>query len=343
MPAARPLFIHALTLRPVAGVNDVRVLLPCKALAREPGVRIAIEQSGADLRLGRADEDKVFIWQRPILRRDSAPPAIRRLIAAGYVVITEFDDHPMVWPDIEASGYLNYTGVHAVQCSTENLRRLFLQWNPNVTVFPNAVETLPPLREERPGPLRLLFAALRREDDWAPLLPTLNAVLAGNPGLQVTVVYDRKLFDALETQSKILHPMLPYQKYLEVLGTAHINLLPLLDDEFRRMKSDVKFVESAAHGAVALASPTAYADSLRHGETGMIFRDPGEFGTHLRELIARPELRNKLRRAAWEYVARERMLSQQVATRLAWYRGLCARREELTAQLYARVPSLVSP
>ena len=341
---ARPLFIHAMTLRPVAGCNDVRVILPCQALAAEPGVRVAIQESGANLGLARAGEDKVFLWQRPILRRDDAFSALRRLIERGNVVITEFDDHPKVLPDIQANGFLNYTGVHAVQTSTEPLAQLFRRWNPNVAVFPNALEKLPPLRAQRSGPLTLVFAALRREADAAPILPVLNAVIAESAQpVQVTVVHDRAFFDALATDRKTFHPMLPYARYLEVLDSAHINLIPLLDDEFRRMKSDVKFIESAAHGAVALASPTVYGRTLRHGETGMIFRNPREFGTHLRALIARPELRHSLARSAWEYVSRERMLSQQVGMRLAWYRELCERREELTAQLYARLPELIPP
>jgi hypothetical protein len=44
--------------------------------------------------------------------------------------------------------------------------------------------------------------------------------------------------------------------------------------------------------------------------------------------------------AARNYVAGERMLAYQVAPRIAWYRSLWARREELTNALYSRLANL---
>lgn len=329
-----------MTLKPVAGCNDVRVHLPCRELAKRPGVSVAVEVATADLGRGGDAPHKIFLWQRPIIRY-SMLEAVKRLIARGYVVVVEFDDHPMVWPDIAANDYLNYRGVHAVQVSTEPLRGLLGGFNPNMAVFPNCIETLPPLRERGGAEVNLFFGALRREADWAPIMPALNAVLAeAGARVAVTVVADKAFHDALQTPRKTFHPMLPYEPYLRALGSADINLLPLLDDEFRRMKSDVKFIESAAHGAVALASPTVYAGSLRDGETGFLFRTPQEFAARLRELIASPGRRQAMARAAWDYVRQNRMLHQQTDARLAWYRELCARREELTRQLYERVPQL---
>ena len=338
--APRPLFIHAMTLRPVAGCNDVRVHLPCRELALQPGVRVAIQESTADLSLITPGEDAVFLWQRPILR-DSHVEGLRRLIARGYVVVVEFDDHPGVWPDIAAHGHLNFRGVHAVQTSTEALAALLRRFNPNVAVFPNAIDRLPPLRARADATVTLFFGALRRERDWAPIMPALNAVLQEcSDRVRVTVVHDRAFHDALATANKTFHPTLSYGEYLEQLGTADINLLPLLDSEFRRMKSDLKFIESAAHGVVALASPTVYAGTLRHGETGMIFRTPKEFRNQLRGLISDSGRRKALAQAAWDYVRRERLLGDQTGPRLAWYRDLCARREQLTRELGERVPEL---
>jgi glycosyltransferase involved in cell wall biosynthesis len=331
-----------MTLRPVAGVNDVRVRLPCERLATRPGVRVAVEERSADTNLGEREPNKIFLWQRPILRY-SMLPSMQRLIAKGYVIVVEFDDHPKVWPDIAGNDYLNYRGVHAVQTSTEPLRALLSQHNPNVEVFPNAIAQLPPWRERAAGTVNVFFGALNRGADWAPLMPALNQVLRGaGARAHVTVVADRRFFDALATPHKTFHPMLGYDAYLAELGAADINLLPLLDDEFRRMKSDLKFIESAACGAVALASPTVYAGSLRDGETGVLFRTPAEFGARLGGLIADPARRRALARAAWEYVERERLLEPQIDRRLEWYRGLCARRETLARELYDRVPQLRS-
>lgn len=340
-PADRPLLLQAMTLAPVAACNDVRVALPCEALATQPGVRVAIKERGAELHLGDGVEDKIFLWQRPILRWSDSLPSLRRLIERGYVIVVEFDDHPKVWPEIAANDYLNYRGAHAVQTATEELAALFRDFNPEVALFPNAIDELPPLRS-RDGPeVTLFFGALNREKDWAPFMPALNAALrAAGERVSVTVVHDRAFHDALATGRKRFHPTLPYADYLRLLGSADISLLPLREDEFTRMKSDLKFIESAAHGAVALASPTVYARTLRDGVTGMIFRTAEEFGERLRALIADPMRRRALAAAAWDYVRRERMLSSQIGRRLAWYRELCSRREELTRRLRERVPQL---
>jgi hypothetical protein len=53
-----------------------------------------------------------------------------------------------------------------------------------------------------------------------------------------------------------------------------------------------------------------------------------------------PELARGLGDAARAYVENERMLAYQVASRIAWYRSLWARREELTNALYARLLEL---
>jgi len=335
-----PLLIHALTLRPVAGVNDVRIHLPCRALAKQPGVRVVVQETAADLSQRGSEAQAVFLWQRPIIRYAQIE-GMRRLIALGYVMVVEFDDHPMVWPDIAANDNLNFRGVHAVQTSTDALAGLLRQYNGNIAVFPNAIESLPPLRARRGETLTLFFGALRREQDWAPVMPALNEVLREcGERVRVVVVYDRAFHDALATPHKTFYPMLRYDAYLSLLSIADINLLPLLDDEFRRMKSDLKFIESAAHGAVVLASPTVYAKTVRDGETGLIYRTPEEFGALLRGLVANRERLDTLARAAWDYVKRERLLARQAEARLAWYRELCAQRAALSEQLYQRVPQL---
>jgi hypothetical protein len=58
-----------------------------------------------------------------------------------------------------------------------------------------------------------------------------------------------------------------------------------------------------------------------------------------------PDLARSLGEAARHYVASERMLAYQVAPRIAWYRSLWSRREELNNALYARtmqVPRLAA-
>jgi glycosyltransferase involved in cell wall biosynthesis len=118
--------------------------------------------------------------------------------------------------------------------------------------------------------------------------------------------------------------------------------MPLEDTEFNRCKSDLKFLEASACGAVALASPVVYGGSIRDWDTGVIFTSPDEFAGALARLIEDAALRRRLSQQAYRYVVEERQLDGQTAAREQWYRSLVARRYGLTAALLARVPELTS-
>ena len=189
--------------------------------------------------------------------------------------------------------------------------------------------------------MTLFFGALNRGADWAPLMPVLNEV-AGAVGarLRFRCCIDEAFFHALDTPHKKFDPMADYAAYLRMLGAAEIAFMPLADTAFNRAKSDLKFIEAAAARVSALASDVVYADSIRDGQTGLIFRDPTELRGGLLRLLAYPEATRTLAEAARLYVAEARMLAYQVSMRSAWYRSLWARRDELNAALRARVPAL---
>ena len=285
-----------------------------------------------------------MIWHRPVMQRATEAPTLRRLISEGYLVVAEFDDHPMRWPLIAQNEHLSFRGVHAIQTSTPALAAVLRQWNPNVAVFPNMVRELPPLSVDTGGEaVTLFFGAMNREEDWQDLMPALNRIVKKFPGkVHVTVVHDRRFFDELETNEKSFTPLCGYDEYRKLLLAADIALLPLKDTEFNRMKSDLKFIEAAAHGTVALAGATIYAETMVDGETGMIFRNPEEFEAHLMRLIVEPETRAVLAGAAYDWVKENRLLSQHFLGRQKWYEHLLDNFKKLNDDLKQREPSLFS-
>ena len=158
--------------------------------------------------------------------------------------------------------------------------------------------------------------------------------------LHLSIVADRGLFDALETHHKSFTPLCDYETYQQLLARSEICFMPLADTPFNRCKSDLKFIEAASLRVTALASPTVYAGSIVDGETGVLFRDEEELAQRLLRLIANPEIGKAIAETARAKVLRERMLADQVSSRIAWYRSLWSRREELHAALLARVPDL---
>ncbi len=154
------------------------------------------------------------------------------------------------------------------------------------------------------------------------------------------VVYDLAFFDALTTPHKAFEPLCSYDRYHELLHAADIVLLPLEPTRFNQHKSDLKFIECAAHGAAALASPTVYGAAIKHEETGVVYHSPAEFGLLLEKLINDGPLRRRLGRNAYRHVAAHRLLKNHFLSRLNWYRRMLARLSELDAELRVRVPEL---
>jgi glycosyltransferase involved in cell wall biosynthesis len=327
-------------LAPVGGVSHVRVVYPLQALRSDPAVLAQIGAS--EVTAPVPDTPHVFVLHRPLLSGEQGAKVIDRLLAEGWVIVTEFDDHPDHFGMLDAEDQLAFSGVHAVQVSTPALAAILRARNPEVAVFPNAIRALPePRNFGDPRVLTLFFGALNRERDWAPLMPVLNEV-AQKTGdrLRFSVVHDQGFFAALHTPHKQFTPTCDHETYLELLSRCEISLMPLADTPFNRAKSDLKFIEAGACRVAAVASHVTYGDSIEDGRTGLLFHDAEELRDRLLRLAAMPELARALGDAAREYVAGERMLAYQVAQRIAWYRSLWARRDELTRALRARLAVL---
>jgi len=222
------------------------------------------------------------------------------------------------------------------------LAEVLRRQNPEVTVFPNAVARLPDIRNHATSErITLFFAGLNRENEWPPYLAALNNVAARAGGrLCFQIVNDRGLYEALQTPHKAYTPLCDYESYQNLLGSCEISFMPLLDTPFNRCKSDLKFIEAAAHRVVALASPVVYGGSIEDGRTGVLFRDAQELEQRLSRLVANPEIGRGIGDTARDFVEKNRMLAYQVAQRSRWYHSLWERREQLQQSLLARVPEL---
>ena len=333
--------IGATMLKPVGGVSDVRVAYPMQAMATEPTVACYLGQVETAQKTA-THGPRIFILHRPILSGEAGRAALRHLLAHEYLVVTEFDDHPDFFPAMRGDDQYAFAGVHAVQTSTPALADILRARCPEVAVFPNGAHALPDIRNfRRQDRFTLFFGALNREQDWLPYLPVLNEVAARmGEQLQFSIVHDRSLFDALETPHKAFTPTCSHAIYLDLLGSAELSFMPLLDTPFNRAKSDLKFVEAGASRVAALASRVVYGETVRDGETGLLFDDPASLRGQLTTLLTIPGQARTIADRARAHVAAERMLAYQVAPRLEWYCSLWERRAELTAALLARVPEL---
>ena len=291
-------------------------------------------------------EDKVFIQQRVILPAADHVTLQRHLLANGYLIVGELDDDPRHFAEMVKTDFLALRSCHCVQTTTELLAETIREFNPHVAVFSNQIAELPPHRlrtvaDTAARPLTLFFGALNREGDWAPVMPALNDVLRRHGSkVRAQVVYDRAFFDGLATPFKLFEPLCSYERYHELLDAADIAFLPLAPTRFNEHKSDLKFIECAAHSVACVASPTVYESTILDGETGLIYRSTDELVSQLERLIGEAGFVQRIGENVRRYVAENRMLASHFRARHEWYRTMLDCKKELELELHARAPEL---
>lgn len=343
-PLPEPLHIRALTFAP--RLMDARTRLPATYMGSVPALQVAHVEKNFRLPSLPAEVPKIAIVQRHVPDSDELWARwLAEAIRAGWVVVSEWDDHPDLLAittnctDINAM-WRTIQSAHAVQTSTELLAEAFRTRNPEVKPFANAAFSILPFPDVRAGPLRVFFGAVNRQDFSVPVARALEQVIRNHPDMVFEVVHDRAFFEALPTMAKTFHPTLRYDDYLTVMEKCDVALLPLQGSDAERFKSDIKYVEAASRGLAVVASPAVYGDTVHDNVTGLIAAELPDWAPAVERLAANAPLRRALARAAWEEVRDHRMFADQIEARHDWYVELWNRRAELEAALLERTPLL---
>jgi glycosyltransferase involved in cell wall biosynthesis len=101
------------------------------------------------------------------------------------------------------------------------------------------------------------------------------------------------------------------------IGTGHVGIMPLPDDEFTRGKCGCKALQYMAAGRVAVAAPVGVnVDIIRHGENGFLASSEEEWVEVLDSLARSPEVRERVA-AAGRVTVEERFSSARSASLFA--------------------------
>lgn len=326
---------------PLGGCQDVRVCEPYAFADRRPDLRCLFQDAPRfTLPHAEGERRRLLVWQRPQgIARNLA--TVRAALKRGYLIVVDYDDFPNRAEDIDCD-FFPLRACHAVQTSTPNLAEVLRRFNPNVAVFENKISppaAKTPARENQ-NP-RVLFAALNRTEELLALAPTVATVMKAHPVVDLVIVGDRAAYNAIDCATKTFRPLLGYGDYWDCLDTSDIILLPLGDTLFNRCKSPLKFLEAAARGVAALASPTVYSDLIQHGRNGLLFANSETFAHGLERLLDEPDLRRRLAGVARAEIMENWLLTDaDFERRLTWYEALDRDREALTRALLARSPEL---
>jgi tetratricopeptide (TPR) repeat protein len=317
------------------GDGHYRCQQPARHLARLPGVAVA------DCPLDHHLLPRLLPAADVLLLQDfnwDLFPLVAQRRAEGRVTVQEanddyFDLQPWnvraaMWQNRATQDQLRQclVAVDAVQTSTAVLAERWRPWARRVAVFANQLTAVPPLTEPPPRPLTIGWAgSIGHLADWYQTAPLLQTWLDAHPDVHLAVMTGEpaRSFLRLPPERYFFRPGGSLADYLHFLGRLDIGLAPLLPSAYNRGRSDVKYLEYAALGVAGIyADLEPYRDSVRDGETGLLYRSGADLLACLDRLAADPTLRRRLRVQAHAQVAAERLIDRYVGERLSFYRSL---------------------
>lgn len=208
----------------------------------------------------------------------------------------------------------------------------------DVYVFPNSI-----IPEDYPAPrlagrpkdeIRILWqGGASHMVDWFPLRDAVRTVALRHPNVKFVVWGTNYpwIHDNIPQGQIELRPWVPYEAYkpLRTIVDVDINLCPLVDNEFNKGKSAIKWYESILPHepeATLAAKAAPYSDEIEDGKTGLLYRTPEEFVEKLSAMIVNARLRKDLARRAKEWVLANRHYEKTVPGLFEFYQHLRARK-----------------
>jgi tetratricopeptide (TPR) repeat protein len=334
------LVVHVTSaLDPHGRERETRTQQPCRALGELDRVAVVSGSlaSPALVRRGLLEEADVLVIS------DAADPDLLPVLEARRrrqrLTVYELATHPYAPPrhgrtatranDLVLRGMPAHLARHAdcLQLATPALDARFGALNPRRAVFPSQLWDAPPAPAPRARPTGSFVigwaGSLSHEDDLRAVVPALRGVLARHEEVQVALMGEEGLAAALEGLPAERLRMVPSgspDDLARFLDGLDVGLAPLEPTEFNRCRGDGRYLEYAAHGALAVcADLEPYRGAVRPGHTGFLHRDAGELETILERVLAEPALVAAVTASAAREVAAERGERAHVGERVAFY------------------------
>jgi len=341
MLADRPLRIEVLVNSP--GPHDqVRIREPFGAL----------QQLGVDCRIHERPfrfsscirPHSLVIWQRPLPEsRQRQWEHLQWLRERGCLLLTEWDDHPDLFPEsirsqLESVAMAPLALCHALHTSSPRLALELRKIQPLCLVLENGVEPIPALHLDKHSSqrLRVLVANQNRNHEHQAISAGLQQWAGQWERLQFVVVGDRALAAQLPRQQLEHHPQLDYHRYRQLLRSCQIALLPLDSSTGNACKTPIKLLECAAESVAAVCGPELYGRWAPAG-VSMLVGQLSDVVPAARTLANTFEQRLRQVRQAHRWVKTHWSLEQSCRTRLWLYQQLWQRRLQLDRRLVERL------
>ena len=216
----------------------------------------------------------------------------------------------------------------ALQFSSSELKRKYGYLNSKCCVFPNQMLAPPLERTEKSGEIVVVGwgGSIGHLHDMAKISDRLVRWIMSRDNVHLYLMCADpiwELFGALPEDRKKQFTPGSLDDYYGFVSHLDIGIAPLEDTPFNRSRSDVKFLEYAACGAVPVVQAAGpYLLSVKQGRTGFLFNSPDELISTLDHLVSDAASRISVSASAREYVLLERNYLDRGKDRVEFYRGL---------------------
>jgi len=334
------------------GAAVYRTIQPCRALGELTDVTVisgsilspALYASAPSGTAGSA-EGGLLLAADVLVIRDVADPDLLPVIAArrrnGRLTVYEIGSHVFARPSGEGAASAGddlaarslppqlARQADCLQLATAALDAQFAGLNPRRAIFLSQLWDAPLVPPSRPpGRVVIGWAGTAAERaDLELALPALAGVLERHPEVRLAIMGDPELHAALATLPAARVSFIPagsFERTERFLDEIDIGIAPLAATAYNRCGDDVRFIEYAAHGVLAVCSDLEpFREGVRPGQTGFLFRDAAELETVLERALAEAEVRAAIPARAARAAA-ERLERPHAAHRLGFYLSVAA-------------------
>lgn len=243
-------------------------------------------------------------------------------------VNTRVGDRP--WPSIDQKNIIRLFAreSHGVIVSTENLALSFNTLNQVIKVVPNALdERLFTRQKTLPTKEKIKFGYMgtfTHLEDLIYIAPAIKSALRkhiGNVEFEIVGIGDentiRSIFGDLPvTIKRVPEKEVAYDKFCAWMSRNidwDFGIAPLLESNFSKSKSDIKFLDYGLMGIPGIFSEVpAYQNTVEHEKTGLICKNTvSAWEEALTRLISSNDLRTTLADGAYTYTMNYRTLTHR--------------------------------
>jgi len=267
---------------------------------------------------GEMNENDLSIADVVILQQTTSPEKIKMAREVtrknNSLLVAEVDDAFGVNPDnpfkerherLDAKKWLEVLcGVADVVTTTTDylaglIKRKLKENNvkKDVVVLPNYLnmeDWHKPLLRNYSDEIRLLWAgSCSHRDDMKFIAPVIKRICEKYPQVKFIHCGDVKLIPLFKDINSEYVDAVPYRTWPSKLHSfrADIAVAPLIDTEFNRCKSNLKYLEYGISGYAGVYSNIVYPETVQDGKTGLIAKNQDEFFEKISLLIENKELR----------------------------------------------------